>query len=557
MADGTRLAVDVSLPPTGARVPAVLRLTRYWRGTDYLDEAAAAADPQRGLVEVYNQQGFAVVAVDARGSGASFGSNPGPWSDTEIDDYRQVIDWVVAQPWSDGHVAAVGVSYEGNTALLTASLGHPAVRAVAPLFYDFDPYLGIAFPGGAFNEGFIGAWSTWTNALDRNDRCRLAELTGQTCEAYKATIRGPRPVDPALLDAALAEHGANVDLAPALAATEFRDDEFGPRMSLDAVAPYRRAQAITAGGVPMFVRASWLDAGSAAGALAAYATLGNPQMLVIGAWSHGGAFDADPLAAVDAPADPSIVAQYTEVIEFLHRHLRGDAPGQRGIRYATLGERVWRTTPSWPPPGGTTRTWFLDASRRLVDAAPAKGTDLHTVDPTATTGPRNRWLTPLDGGDVVYGDRAAPDAKLAIYETAPLAAALRVTGDPIAELALSVDVDDATVQVYLEDVAPDGVVSYVTEGTLRVRYRAPGATPYTSPPPAHSFRRADATGVVPGERMQVAVTLLPTSALFRAGHRIRIAIGGADAGTFAQRSTTPPKLTIHRGTSRVVLPIAP
>ncbi len=65
----------------------------------------------------------------------------------------------------------------------------------------------------------------------------------------------------------------------------------------------------------------------------------------------------------------------------------------------------------------------------------------------------------------------------------------------------------------------------------------------------------------PGGLEEVTFALLPTSVLFRAGHRIRIAIGGADADTFARvPAEGTPVYTIERGPaypSHVVLPVIP
>ena len=81
---------------------------------------------------------------------------------------------------------------------------------------------------------------------------------------------------------------------------------------------------------------------------------------------------------------------------------------------------------------------------------------------------------------------------------------------------------DPVVFVYLEDVAPDGRVSYLTEGQLRLIHRKPASAaklPYDQGPAPHSFNRADAMPVTPGEVMNVSFALFPTAALIRAGHK--------------------------------------
>lgn len=548
---GTRLATEVWLPDAArtGKVHTVLRLTRYWRATAYLDPAAAAADPDEQLAGFYLSQGLAVVAVDARGTGASFGTNPGPWSTSEQADAARVLDWIVAQPWSSGRVSTIGVSYDGNSALLLAAQKHPALAAVAARFIDYDPYAGIAFPGGLRNAGFDEAWSAYTHALDVADLCALAAMRGQSCDALKATLAGPRPVDPARLGAALAEHAGNLDLASALRAVVYRDDALGAGQSLEGVSPFRHNAAFDASGVPVLVTAGWLDAGTAAGALDGFAQRTGPQTVVIGAFSHGGLHDSDPLRAPRPTADPPIDAQYGEALGFLLSHASATGPVARTIRYATLGDDTWRTTPSWPPASVKPRTLHLAPGGALSDAATGKpAQDAYVVDATVTTGARNRWLTPIDGSPVEYGDRAGADARLLTYTSEPLAADLRVTGTPVVRLRMSADVDDAAVIVYLEVVDAAGVSRYVTEGELRLLHRAGGPGEAGSERvTGRTYRRDAARPYHAGDVVDLVIPMQPTSAKLPAGSRIRLAIAGADAGTFAPVTPGGARFTIHRG----------
>jgi putative CocE/NonD family hydrolase len=109
-----------------------------------------------------------------------------------------------------------------------------------------------------------------------------------------------------------------------------------------------------------------------------------------------------------------------------------------------------------------------------------------------------------------------------------------VTGYPVVHLYLASTREDGAFLVYLEDVSPQGTVTYVTEGVLRALHRRVGQDPGTweRPIPYHSFLSGDARPMVPGEVTELAFGLEPTSFLFRQGHRIRIAIGGQDASAF-------------------------
>ena len=103
MRDGVRIAVDVMLPkglPPAAKVPALLSFTRYWR-------AKEGREPDN-FQKFFVGHGYALVGVDVRGTGASFGAWTTPWSAEEVKDYGEVVDWVVAQSWSGGKVGVFG-----------------------------------------------------------------------------------------------------------------------------------------------------------------------------------------------------------------------------------------------------------------------------------------------------------------------------------------------------------------------------------------------------------------------------------------------------------------
>ena len=119
--DGTRLAADVYLPAggDGAQYPALLTLTRYRRGLED-PETGERINTLSGLDLHFLAHGYALVKVDARGSGASFGTRPVEYGRQEVLDAYDVVDWVVSRAWSNGTVGAYGTSYTGTTAELLA-----------------------------------------------------------------------------------------------------------------------------------------------------------------------------------------------------------------------------------------------------------------------------------------------------------------------------------------------------------------------------------------------------------------------------------------------------
>ena len=109
----------------------------------------------------------------------------------------------------------------------------------------------------------------------------------------------------------------------------------------------------------------------------------------------------------------------------------------------------------------------------------------------------------------------------------PLAHDLEVTGHPLVNLTLRCDQTDGTLFAYLEDVDARGRVGYVSEGALRAsmrRVRPSSESPYALTVPYHSFARADAEPLVPGQATELVFDLQPISHRFRRGHRIRLAL---------------------------------
>jgi putative CocE/NonD family hydrolase len=115
-------------------------------------------------------------------------------------------------------------------------------------------------------------------------------------------------------------------------------------------------------------------------------------------------------------------------------------------------------------------------------------------------------------------------------------------------LAFRSDQADGLVLAYLEDVAPDGRVTYLTEGHLRLLHRKT-ASGSCDPAPGteRSFERADSAAVTPGELMHVELTLLPVAARIGKGHKVRLSLAGADAGTFPMLTETPATWSVAYG----------
>ena len=525
--DSTKLAANVLLPDSASgsnhgRVPTILRLTRYTLGWTPLDYAL-------------RDNGFAIVNMDERGTGASLGHWRVKWTASGVDD-GDIVRWAVDQPWSDGTVAAYGISWEGGTAALTGVFGGHSVKAVAPLFVA-DGYLSLAYPGGIFNDWFEKKWSEHVRTLDENG---LGEF-------YPSGIRPKLAV--ALATRLIREHLDNLDWYAMAKRMPFRDSGVGG-VTWNAISPPGIQPAIDSAGVPVYAIDGWFDSAIAGAAIAQFLAGNGPDRLTIGPWNHGGSQSLDPMRPRLSDPEP-FYSEFERLVAWLKAGV-GSSPesGQRHIRYYVLGEGKWRTTNTWPPPGVRAIKFSLASGRRLVVRARTvqTGVDRYPVWFGASSGEGSRWRLGMDGSPISFASRPAQDKKLLTYTSAPLGSSTMIAGTPSLSLRFSSTSKDAAVFVYLEAVAPGGKVAYLTEGELLASDRATSGLDALGL--VHPFTR-EAARPLGNAPVDLEIGLLPIAARLPAGYRLRIAIAGADAGSFERvPARGPATFTIGRGGSR-------
>lgn len=574
MRDGTQIAADVMRPaglPPEEKLPTVLFIARYWRSFALRGPTPrnrAPVGPRNPLPAFLLARGYAVVIADSRGSGASTGSTPYPFSPEEIRDYGELVDWVVEQPWSDGRVGATGISYEGIAAELLTTTQREAVKVVVPQQADIDQYAEFLFPGGIRNEWMVNAWQRTNEKLDRNeippewspgDREGYSLIHRVVGRLSMILLKGVRPVDEdpegSLLAKAIADHRDNADVAAYARTVTYRDDPFGASgVSIDDLSTIRYQEEIQHSGTPLFTWGSWLDGSTADGVLRRFVSYSNPQRAVIGAWSHGYVNHGSPYRSPTTHLEPRIEELWQELVDYFDLHLKGRTASRlqgKELFYFTMGEEEWKVTDLWPPKGATTERWYL-ADAAGLDREPPKeesASDRYTVDFEATTGRSNRWRTQDGVTKVIYGDRAQGHGRLLTYTSPPLAEDMEVTGHPVITLHVASTHSDGAFYVYLEDVDEEGRAVYLTEGQLRAIHRrvSDASPPLRTFVPHRSFRREDALPLEPGEVAELRFGLLPVSARIPEGHRLRVAIAGHDAHTFLRiPEEGTPTVTVHR-----------
>ena len=586
VADGTRLAIDVQLPAHASdeKRPAILLQCRYgraWRlrwplrlltGKRPLDFAYL------GFVPHWLAAGYAVVSVDVRGAGASFGRWARPWAPQEASDSLEVLDWISAQPWSSGEVVLVGQSYDATAALRTAERGHASVRAVVAINPFLDTISDAALVGGLRSTLFLNTWGRLLKAFD-SQRLHTAP-GGAACVGCitRGFARAAEPQDTAeaacgflarrrlrslraqRLAEALAERKGNWDVIAQADGVQFSDDSrkdaSGNPVSFEQLAFGGTAlAALAATRVPVLWTSAWWDCTVCSAAAGFEATRKESESeLLVGPWVHTmwQRFDGAAARLAEFPFT-------RETLRFALRH----APPPRAARpeATAASERVrlflirsldtqpWQLSSGWPQ---TSAVPLYLAPGRLMSrrATPENqgGRDEILIRRSDAPQGFSRWQAALTIG-IWMGYRHLSYLPLR-YTSVPLSMPLHMLGSAVATLYIDSSDGIADLFVYLLDEDEKGGLAYVSEGCLCSRHRAEseaealgerGAVrlPQAAPAlPLRTLARREeapplpAAGAGGAAAVRMALALMPASYVFHMGHSVVLAVTGGDPKHF-------------------------
>ncbi|HUI59235.1 MAG TPA: CocE/NonD family hydrolase [Steroidobacteraceae bacterium] len=556
MPDGVRIAMSVWFARPGQDVPGpvVFIQTRYGRASPITTKNFA----------FWPAEGYHVASIDVRGTTASFGERRLEINQ-EAPDMRPLIEYIAAQPWSNGEVFAAGQSYLADTADVAAAQGAPALKAAVLRHSEFDVVLDIMQPGGIYNKWMMENYGRWTLAMDEG---RSLEDPRIDCRARAADCKALypllTPVDGdsgyELLRQALTSHRRWPP--DAFANTVYIDDRAANGETLFGWSPAVHMASIRRNATPVLHWGSWLDAGTAAAALERFRSAPEvPAELWLTANDHSEKQLTDPFFPDRSAPLPSIDEQRSIMTGFLAR-VRAHRPVGRQIHYYVLGAGQFRTTDVWPPAGVQARLLHLTRDHSLAERAPSESSLHYSVDFGATSGTETRWTANL-GTPARYADRRDLQKRLLTFTSTPFTRATELVGYPVVHLLLASESTDPALHVYLDDIAPDGRMTYLTEGMIRLIHRAPArpeGLPYDRGAAPHSFARADGKAMTPGRLQHLDLALLPVAALIGPGHSVRVSIAGADAGNFQLYSNGGPDtytVAVGGDKSTLELPLRP
>jgi len=500
LSDGVRLSARVWLPGDGKPAPALLEYLPYRKG-----DMTAPRDAQRH--PWYAAHGYASVRVDIRGSGDSEGAMVDEYTEQELRDAVEVIEWLAKQPWCDGSVGMFGISWGGFNSLQVAALAPEPLKAVVTVCSSDDRYADdVHYFGGAVLGVDMLGWAT-------------------TMLAYTA-----RPPDPARLgerwkDLWLQRLDALEPYLDTWLSHQERDDYWRHGSVCEDYGSVKAA-VLAVGG--------WADPYRNT-VFRLLANLSCPVRGIIGPWCH---------------RYPDIQAEPGPAIGFLQETLRwwdhwlkgipGDVTEEPALRawmqdsvrpatrYATRPGR-WVTEPAWPSPNVSLLRMPLP-SMASGDPVPVSTPQHCGVD----AGRFFPYGNPAD----LPPDQREEDGRSVCFDLAPLREHTAILGFPEAVLRIQAS-GPANLVVRLCDVAPDGSSTLVTRGCLDLR-RLAGMD-----------RTVDPT---PGDVIEVSVPMTAIAWEFPPGHRIRLAVS-TSYWPWVWPYPVAADVILHGGDSALVLPV--
>jgi uncharacterized protein len=500
MRDGVHLAANIFRHAEPARLPTILVRTPYNKGADLTPYF-------KGLVD----RGYALAIEDVRGRYESEGSFE-PLTQ-EPQDGDDTLNWIAAQPWSDGKIAMMGGSYLGIVQWKAALTGNPHLKAIFPVVSGDDDYRDRFYSeGGAMKIGSRVLWAS-----------QNLRVSGYIPPDFTKYVR--------LLPLRRTDHAATGRATSYLqnALNHPSYDDFWQSTSTRTHLSKVR--------VPVFSVGGWYD-NFVQGDLDAFATLqptcGTCRIL-IGPWAHNILFK---FANTDFGPEANVSIRALQVAWFDH-WLKGRASpvlSRPPVRIFVMGANRWREEERWPPPGVQTRIFFLHGRGR-ADASAGKGR-------LAVTPPRRdppdgfvfdpRNPAPTLGGAVCCDPKMFPWGPLdqrpveqrpdvLTYTSEVLTHDLEVIGPVKVVLYAATSARDTDFTAKLVDVFPSGYARNLTDGILRLRYRNSLEKPKLA---------------VPGEIYRLTIDAGVTSNVFLKGHRIRLEISSSNFPRFDRNPNT-------------------
>jgi len=603
MRDGVRLATDVYFPPDyrvgiDAPLPTILERTPYGKSDISRSEIHHGQPPanRADVARHFAVRGYAVVMQDCRGRYGSEGTftkyvAEGP-------DGFDTIEWITRQPWSNGKVGTMGLSYAAHTQLAAACLNPPGLAC-------------MVLDSGGFANGY-------RCGIRQGGAFELKQATWAFNRAKNSRAAAENPLVAAALNSSdLREWFARIPWRPGhspLAMVPEYEHYLFEQWTHDVFDDYWKQPGIYAEGyydsmtrVPTVLMSSWYDA-YVRSTLDNFAALSGaadaPAYLIMGPWLHGDrnvSYSGDVEFGRDAVIEGQVAQDWLAFrADWFDRWLkRNDPPhvcaaptariflmgggsGARNAQGRMEHGGSWVQSSQWPLPGTRFTPFYLTAEGSLCaseealhaepretsyafdpsNPVPTIGGALTSGAPVFEGGAFDQREDPRFFGTRHPGMPLSARADVLVFETEPLKEDVAVVGPIVVKLWISSDAPDTDFTAKLIDVYPPnpdyphGFAMNLTDGIFRCRFHESWTQPRT---------------LESGEIYAIEIEPFATANLFKRGHRIRLDVSSSNFPHFDvnPNSGEPPALArmpriavnrVHVGegqASHVVLPIVP
>ena len=478
LSDGCRLSSRIWMPKNSEihPVPAILEYLPY-RKRDGTVARDCLTHP------FIASHGYACVRVDMRGNGDSDGIMEDEYTESELNDGVEVINWLAAQIWCTGKVGMMGISWGGFNSLQIAECAPEPLKAIITLCSTVDRYADdIHYKGGCLLNENLGWGSTmWSYSSRPPDPMLVGDEW--------ATMWNKRLKAEPFLPIKWLKHQTRDSYWKHGSVCENYD---GIKSAVLAVGGWGDAYKNTVSHLVSNIKA--------------------PVKGVVGPWVH-----KYPHFAVPEPK----IGFLQEALRWWGRWLKDLETGVEedpkytvylmdGVRpQSWYAERpgVWVNEGNWPD-GPTISTFSLTANSKLTEFNKTKDLN-HIVCSPQDCG--------LDGGEYcaiwlgpeMPGDQRRDDSLSKCYDSEILTERLDIIGAPVIRLKIKSDVKSGQIIVRLNHIHPDGASTRITYGCMNL---------------LHRNGHEKISDIIPNELMDIEVTLDQIAYRVPKGHKIRVSI---------------------------------
>ncbi|MFT5114483.1 MAG: putative CocE/NonD family hydrolase [Parasphingorhabdus sp.] len=510
MSDGSRLGARLWLPDVveDQTVPAILEYIPYRK-----DDSSAIRDST--TIAWFASKGYACLRVDMRGSGSSDGVMVDEYSDQEIDDGVEVVNWMEKQDWCNGNVGMIGISWGGITGMQVAQRQPEALKTIIVLgASEFRYYDDAAYYMGCMTGQTIG-WGAIMFGF--NTRPPDPELAGENWRALWLERLNNTPH--------YMEHWFSHQ----------REDEYWLRGSVgtdyDAIK------------IPVYAVSGHADCwpNTVARLLK---NLSVPTRGLQGAWCH-----RYPHLAIPGPA----IGFLDDAARWFDQWLKQQDTGitkeakyqvylQDSVRpqpfYETRPGR-WVGEPSWPSPNVEDKVLFLDGGSLVSSEAATQDVSISSPqDVGLKSGEYMPWFA-FGKADELPDDQQEEDANSVVFDYSVTTQPLQILGNPRVQVHFKCDQPQALLACRLCDVWPDGASTLITRGLINLSQRNSKRNPQS---------------LTPGEIYTAEIELNHVGYVVPPGHKLRLAIS-TSYWPIAWPSPTATIVNLTTGKNNLRLPL--